>query len=361
MACKATGVRSLPRCLLQKQNIMCRKLYKTVLGCMAMLMLAANTYAQTIIETRLTDVFEKTPRPPAHLQQALDDYGSLTMGETPSDFRTALDDIDHLHESILTPLFEKFESNLDKAKSDKTFLSRPSLEEQKMVRDFATLRSSWGGQAMYGFKVWIEYRQGIAKQSWAKISQPLSSTAQNYYQQLIQMERSLKWPQFLEEAHENEGLIPRDEAIDELNKSLSADLDAVPTKKVKFAEGSDVMVDMKNADKSIEVLKKWEAKAQQIYKQGYERQYLWWTENYNRIKSAAIKLDDLLAATNYGNSLSGSDRQLIPVMADVQARIVGLLHHLTNISTRLIGYAQQANLHKIMTEESIESLKKIGA
>jgi len=70
------------------------------------------------------------------------------------------------------------------------------------------------------------------------------------------------------------------------------------------------------------------------------------------------KFDELLIKTNYGAGLSGNDKQLVPAIADVQARILGMLYHLTNIGIKVIGVAPQLKISKAMVEESINSYKK---
>ena len=312
--------------------------------------------AQHLSETLFTNLLEQLPQPPDNLQKALDAYGNIAMGEVPVEFRTALDNLNATREAILKPLYDKLNAIASSGN-----LTKYSPEEQHFLRQVQTLRSSWGDGVMYGFDLWIEYRPGIAKQFWTKMSNPLSATAQGYYQQLLQIEKSLAWQTFLEEAHDREGLIFKHPKIDEMQQEMSAALLAVPTKKVKFSEGSDLMVDITDADKTIEVIKRYDAKMFKTYQQVYNEQYAWWSTNFLRTKNAAVRLDSILQATHFGATLTGGDRQLITAMADVQGRIVGLLHHLTNISTKIISIAQQANMSKRMTEESIGSLKKLLA
>lgn len=305
--------------------------------------------AQTIAEKSFSDIIESLPRTPDSLQQALDKYGRLPMGETPAAFRTALDELNALRESILKPLYDKLVA------AGKGSTASYSPEEQKLLRDMQTLRSAWGNGVMYGFNARIEYRPGIAKQFWTRPKQPLSATAQGYYNQLLQIEKSLNWERFLEESREREGLVFQDAKLDAINAEMIAALTAVPTKKQKFVEGSDVTVDMPDREKTIEVMKKYDTKKLKVFKQVYNEQYAWWWANYSRITTAAKNLDNLLQATHFGESLQGNDAQLRPAIADVQGRIVSLLHHLTNISTKIISIAQQASISGQATEEYIRN------
>jgi hypothetical protein len=162
----------------------------------------------------------------------------------------------------------------------------------------------------------------------------------------------------MEEAHDREALIQNEPKIDALTQQLSTDLAAVPTRKVKLFEGSNEMADMQDPEKAIAVLKKFDVKADLVYKQCYSERYKWWQINFNRVQLVAAKFDELLMKTNYGAGLNGNDKQLVPVIADVQARIAGMLSHLTNIAIKVIGLAPQFKVNKAMVEESINSYKK---
>jgi len=333
-------------------------MHKNVFSLFVSALFAITVSAQSIADTPFRELIERMPKPPAGLTEAYEKYSDQSPVERPAEYSAALDDMDQLKKQILQPLFDRFETNLNRSKTDKNYRATLSAEEQKMQRDFATLKTSWGDGAFYGFSVWIEYRPGIAKQSWTKLSQPVSASAQAGYQQLLLLEKQLNWPLFMEEAHEREKFIQNNPKIDALNQQLTTDLAAVPTRKVKFAEGSDVMVDMQDPDRAIAVLKKFDAKAEQVYKLSYEEQYKWWLNNFNRVQSVAAKFDELLIKTNYGAGLSGNDKQLVPAIADVQARILGMLYHLTNIGIKVIGVAPQLKISKAMVEESINSYKK---
>lgn len=330
------------------------KAYQKPISALCILFLASFCCcAQTIVKKSLQEIMEGLPKPPDSLQYAMSIYGNAS-GDIPKDFSTALNDLNEIRESILKPLFDQFTV----ITSNNNFAKFTS-EEQKMMREFKTLRTNWGDYVMYGFDKWIEYSPGIDKQFWTRINKPLSSNAQSYYQQLLQIEKSLEWQTFLEEAQDREKLVFRDSKLDEIEKQLTDALEAVPQKKVKFAEGSDVMVDITDPDKTIEVCKQFQPKVLRAYQQVYNEQYNWWRENFIRLKTASKKLDGLLHATDFGSNLTGNDEQLIPAIADVQVRIISLLHHLTHIGSKVINIAWQANMSKTTLEETINGLKKM--
>lgn len=331
---------------------------KIVLSLVVFLLFTITVSAQSIAETSFKELIEKLPQPPAGFQQAYDQYRNLAPGEKPAEYRVVLEDVDQLKKQVLQSLFDRLQTNLNRSNTDKSYRASLSPDEQKMLRDFATLKTSWGEGAFYGFNAWIEYRPGISKQSWTRINKPMGAEAQSMYQQLLQLEKQLNWPLFMEEAHDREQLIQNEPKIDALTQQLSTDLAAVPTRKVKFAEGSDVMVDMQDPGKAIAVLKKFAAKADLAYTQCYDERYKWWRDNFTRVQMVAVKFDELLTKTNYGASLTGNDQQLKPVIADVQARILGMLYHITNIGTNVVAVTTQFKLSKAMVEESINSFKK---
>ena len=334
-------------------------MYKIVFPLFVSALFTITVSAQNIAETSFHELIEKMPKPPVNFQDAYDQYSNMNLVERPAEYTSALDDMDQLKKQILQPLFDKLDANLQRLNADKNYRATLSAEEQKMLREFGLLKANWGDGAFYGFNAWVEYRPGIAKQSWTKINQPVSATAQTWYQQLIQLEKQLNWPLFMEEAHEREGLLVKEAKIDALSQQLSTDLAAVPTRKVKMFEGSDVMADMQDPEKSIAVFKKFDAKAAQVYKQCYDEKYKWWQDNFNRVQAVAAKFDELLTKTNYGAGLNGNDKKLLPAIADVQARIMGMLYHLTNIGIKVVSVAPQLKLSKAMVEESIDSLKKL--
>lgn len=333
-------------------------IHKIIITLFVTVLITATVAAQSIAETSFKELIEKIPKPPAGFQETYAQYSNQSPVERPAEYSSALDEMDQLKKQILQPLFDKFDANLQRLNADKNYRATLSAEEQKMLREFELLKANWGDGAFYGFNAWIEYRPGILKQSWTKINQPVSAAVQAGYQQLIQLEKQLNWPLFMEEAHDRERLIQNDPKIDALTQQLSTDLAAVPTRKVKMFEGSDVMADMQDPDKAIAVLKKFDAKAEQVYKQSYDEQYKWWRDNFNRVQLVAAKFDELLLKTNYGASLNGNDKQLVSAIADVQARILVMLYHLTNIGIKVIGVAPQLKISKIMVEESINSYKK---
>jgi hypothetical protein len=310
---------------------------------------AAKT--QTIANKSFAGITENLPMAPDSLVQSLEMYGRIPMDETPAAFRTAMDELNAMREEILRPLYDKLIT------AGKGNTAGYSPEEQKLLRDMQTLRSAWGDGVMYGFNTRIEYRPGIAKQFWTKPKQPLSTTAQSCYNRLVQIEKSLNWERFLEEAHDREGLVFHDDRLDVLNEQMNEALAAVPVKKQKFAEGSDVMVDMPDREKTIEVMKKYDEKRMKMFKQIYHEQHTWWQINYTRTVAAAKSVDSILQATRFGEGLQGNDAQLRNAIADVQGRIAGLLYHLTNISAKIISIAQQAYVSGQATEEYVRNTK----
>jgi hypothetical protein len=309
----------------------------------------SSSNAQTIANKSIADISKNLPKPPESLEQSINLYGKLQMGEIPEAFRKSLNELSDLRENILKSLYDKLVA------AGKGNIANYSPDEQKLLRDIQTLRSSWGDGVMYGFKVRIEYRPGIAKQFWSRPRQPISSTAQDQYKRLVQIEQSLNWLSFLEEARKHEELVFHDSKLDAIDAEKIQALSAVPTKKQRFAEGSDVMVDLPDREKTIEVMKNYDAKKMKIFSRVYNEQIAWWKTNYLRIETAANSLDSILRETQFGESLQGQDAQLRTAIADVQERIVGLLSHLTNIGSKIISISQQAYTSTLATEEYIKN------
>lgn len=310
--------------------------------------------SQSVLEKKTSAIADALPKPPDSLDQAVQLYGQMPLGEVPPQFRQALDQLNDMQSTIWKPLYERLD------KTTKQNGAGYSPEDQKLLKDVQTMSKTWGEGVMYAFVSRIDYRPGIAKQFWSRPVQPLSAAAQNYYNRLLQIEKDLDCAAFLKQAKEREGVIFQDSRLDDMDKERIQALSEVPMKKIKFAEGSDVMVDLPDPDKTIEVMKRFDARKMEVFKTVYQQQYSWWQTNYTRAAAAAQKLDVILAETQFGQVLSGNDRQMLPAIADVQARVLGILCHLENIGTKMISISQLAWASKQATEDYIKNRNATG-
>jgi hypothetical protein len=313
--------------------------------------------AQKIAEVSLRSIMDKMPKPPERLSETMETYPNLAYGEVPEEVKTTYHELDDIKRMMLKPLFDYFEVSVKKDDADKTYRNNLAVEEKRMLNDFSTLDAAWQNSGFYAFSEWIEYRPGISKQSWTKIVQPLSATGQGWYQQLLQMEKALATGRFLEEARPRAAMILYNPRIAALNEQFNKEKEALPEKKVKVFEGSDATASIKDPEQTIELFRKHAEKVQAAHKLFYEEEYRWWQENFNRVSTVALQMDELLAATGYGKNLSGNDRQLVPALGDVQVRILSMLQRLGGIGGKVVGIAAQARLSKVTEEDMIKGLK----
>ncbi|GAA4745994.1 hypothetical protein [Flavisolibacter ginsenosidimutans] len=337
------------------------RFYKKLFVFVLMLALAGSSRAQSIADIPFKELLEKMPLLPKDLAAAQQAYGKLGFGEIPTDYKSAMSEIEAIKKQGLKPLFDYFQANAKKAAADQKFRLKFSAEEQRLLRDFATLNASWEESSFSIFSDWIDHRPGITKQSWTKINAPLSGAGQGLHEQLVRIENSVNWERFFDEAREREPMILSDPKINVLNEQYTKELTAVPKKKVKLFEGFDALADVSDPDKSIAVTKKWSGTIQAEYGDYYRDQYAWWSVNLARFKTAAAQLDGILQATNFGKNLAGNDKQLLPVIADVQERVMAMLYHLHYTAARISGIVTQVAANRLATEQAIDNFKKIPA
>ncbi len=314
--------------------------------------------AQEIKEASFADFFEVMPQPKATISETVAIYDNYQVfdKEMQGIFRQIKDNLDFIYQSW----FENFKTNLEKSKQDKAFLSRLSPEEKSLLESFGRAVAGLSSRGQFiSFHLIIPDRPliGSGKTSWGKTN-GLSPAVQTLHQQVVQIEKELNWTalrQLMQGRKEGIGSY-RNEELDALNDKLQAGLKKLPHKKVKIFEGATI--DVEDPLKAIALLEQNEAARQKFFQAQYAPELQLWNNNFTLIKTAGEKLDGVLVKINYGNGLGGNDKQLIPVVADVQARIWEMTFHLTNITRDVINDAQIAEASKASLKQNMDIYKK---
>lgn len=330
-----------------------------------LLSIPVMTQAQRIAKAKFEEAFQAVPKPKTTLEETMRYYSEP---ETHNKlFENVFADQKVPTAFIQQSFYERFLDNFQKVKKNKALLAQYSLEERRLMEGFEAATIGLTDDLKFDvFARGFESRPLVsaANFSWDKIKRPLSSTGQSYYQQLLQIEKSLGWAQFKTDyktKSPTENWLGRDEELMELNHQYAAQLDKVPTKKIKVMEGSDVTVDMADPDKVVALMEATQKKRRQIMEKNYNELYRWWHQNFSKVQGAAAKMDVLLVNVNHGESLNGSDQDLVPLMAGVQLRIWEMLTQLTIIAGDLVQKGQWAKISEQELQEGKEMYKKFGA
>lgn len=261
--------------------------------------------------------------------------------------------------AIAGSFYTIFKSNLEKLKAGKTDAGHFSAEEQNMMQGYRKVYAPMPEEeAFLGFRLQMEQRPAIGsgKMSWNRMTNP-SAKALLLKQQITSLETQFNWKALQSGAADRQlkfGSV--DERITACNQKIQERRAGIPKKKIEVFEG--VFSEIEDPVKMSELFVQVEKEKQQIFQQNYASLHQWWQLNYNHLKTVTEKMDDLLTATDFGNALTGSDQQVIPLLADLQLRIWEALYSFSGVTRRMLADAQTAELSYKQTEANIEIYKQ---
>lgn len=312
--------------------------------------------AQEVAEVRFDEFLERLPQPQATLGATRELYGTVERIEKETGYysREINTTLDVIYQSWHARMVEA----VDRAKTDKAFVAGLNAEERKLVENMTFAISPMPRDATFHtFKYVIQFRPSVSKLTWGRMNQPLSARGQALYQQLLQVEKQTRWLAFAEEVSQRRlKFNDTDERLTKLNKQFNDALAALPKRKVAIAEG--VTDEMEDPAKAVKVHEQHLVNMQQFYDTRHRELYTWWQENMQRISGLCQQLDAICQETQYGQALNGSDQQLRPVLADVQARLWWSLELLNEVSLRMMMDAVLTDYHQQQTVQAIKAYRE---
>lgn len=324
-------------------------------------LISIETNAQQIAETRFADYISGMPAPQATIMETLQQ-----MGDDPEKFVGDGFKIPTAQSRyILQSFFERFKNSIAETQRNRAALSHYSPEEQKLMQSFKIGTAGFDESGQFSaFALAMESRPLAAtgKLSWTKLSAPLSAKGQSVYQQVLQMEKALNWAVFYKGFTERDMLhhmFATDDEIRILNEKMELEKEKIPMRKVKIFEQSDVTTEVQDPEKMAKLLKDDNERRQLYFQRKHNELFTWWNTNKANVEQCAGKMDALLDDIHFGSDLTNSDRQLIPIIADVQERIWQAFLDLNSITRTIVQKDREAAALQKVNEDAIEMYQKM--
>ncbi|HJV20029.1 MAG TPA: hypothetical protein VJ552_09155 [Sediminibacterium sp.] len=261
--------------------------------------------------------------------------------------------------SVAESFYTVFKTNLAKLQSGKVSAGQFSVAEQNMMQSYQKVYAPLPEEeAFLGFRLMMEQRPeiGSGKMSWNKMKNP-SAKALSLKQQIISLEKRLNWRALQDGSTDRQLRFgSTDERIIACNQKIQERRAAIPKKKIEVFAG--VFSEMEDPVKMSELFRQVEKEKQAIFQDNYASLYQWWESGYSELKAISGKLDELLNATDFGSALTGSDQEVVPLMADLQLRIWEALYSFSGLTKRMLVHAQTAELSQQQSETNIEIYKQ---
>ncbi|TCZ72754.1 hypothetical protein [Flaviaesturariibacter aridisoli] len=323
-------------------------------GC---LVYACPAAAQQPVAASFSSWFDNAPLPKESLDETAAAFPS--MNGTESSFDASYQIIHQPMTSLRARFHERFREGLGQP------ASAFSADERQLLDRYRRGQQGLGAEGRLAlFTLLFEDRPLLASQklSWSRPG-GLSAAASAQLRSLLDIERSLNWPAFHSDMLKDGPLAllsRRDEELETLNRTFARKQAEVPLKLVKAMAGSDATVEMSDPGAMLPLLNEQRRQLSAHLLKAYRQRYAWYRERFNRVQSAALRLDSLLQATAYGTALEGADVSLRPLLADLQLRVWEMTHYLHAIGTDLIQRARIKVAAENQSDEAIRLYEKLA-
>lgn len=336
---------------------LCHKLIRPVIWIVGGILFSLTAKAQEPARIKFADFINAMIHPGTNLNEARKKFPTVTGWES------AMADEFSAEREHAAPVAESFyavfKTNLKKLQSGKVNAGQFSVTEQNMMQSYQKVYGPLPEEeAFLGFRLMMEQRPdiGSGKMSWCKTTN-LSVKAIALKQQIIGLETRLNWRALQTSASNRELRFgSTDERIIASNRKIEERRAAIPKKKIEVFAG--VFSEIEDPVKMSELFQQIEKEKQAIFGDNYASLYQWWQSGYSELKAISGKLDELLVSTDFGTALNGSDKQVVPLMADLQLRIWEALYSFSGLTRRMLVLAQTAELSQQQTEANIEIYKQ---
>ena len=180
-----------------------------------------------------------------------------------------------------------------------------------------------------------------------------SGRAQEALQEVVAINASLNPAALQKETDKLTAVGAIDPELRKLNGWLSKEVALLPKKSIKLAEG--FWHPMEDPAKAMALHRQFEAKRQQCFQQRFTQAYRLWNHYHALLLSAARRLDRIMEQTLFGNNLIGADRQLVPLLAGTQARILELQAQCQRVAQAIVMEALLAAYCQKETDTNIDA------
>lgn len=314
---------------------------------------AYSIKAQQVADVKFGDLLEQMIKPASTMKETAQSYPDFESVEKELNLTNGT--IDENLAFIYNPLLEQFRDYQAKT-ADKSLMARLSADEKDLLHEFQVTTAGLSEKSLqYSFRLLMMKRPlaAASSTSWTRIHAPLTPAGKGIYQKLLAAEKLLGKP--VNKAEHSTLLTDlgmNDAEADEVDAELRAALDNLPRKKVKH-KAENIITEMEDPVKAIELCKQYEARRQKIFQKRYTEQYRSWQTQFQKLTAAGSILDSLLSNTTYGERLSGNDKQLKTIMADVQARALETLYRLLAETRKVLMDGQISEWTRKTTEHTI--------
>ena len=309
---------------------------------------AGNICAQEQTPVSLSTILEIMPVPAPSLRAMMEDNTTNEVAEQhiSSAFKAINKQVDLLYQ----PVYERFR----KAMLNAGPLNLTPGEKTILTNVRSGAKGLTDASQYHFFKLQMGFRApvGGGKPLWAPET-PLakSASAQKIYQQLKMAEGGFEWKSFFSTAEQYVlKFSSTNQHLEAINKKFNADLENLPKKKINLEGFTHETAD---PDKAIALCKKYGAERQQASEEEYATTYLWWSQQYKKLKAIIERTDALALELASMDVLSR--RPLDTYLADLQIRSLEAMDKLTAVTQRMYN----DRLIAIMGDKQIKEMMSV--
>lgn len=327
------------------------KILKITVCCVLFLAMQPAVFAQQLSANNFVEQIDAMIKPAADLK---------ITAETYPDFEAVNREISQnflqivgILGSIYSPLMKTFQNRLANPALQKGLSER----EKNLLNEFKVSSQGLSEEnLLVNFRLLMKKRPSIASKqsSWTQIKAPLTVSGKLMYDQLLAIDNMFSDEKYKESYAGYGELGFGNQQVNEINDQLQAALQRLPKRKVKYRSES-IIIEMEDPESAINLYKQYEVKRQEAFRKQYALVYDNWQKEYQRIRLAGKKLDEILHQTSNGSQLTGNDTQLLSVIADVQAKVWEALYQLANQTRNVIVDGQNAEWSRKQTEQTLST------
>ncbi len=302
-------------------------------------------------EVRALDFYNHEWFPLATMEETGEKFYQAESIYTPYSMIGVAPELQAAIELIFEPIFKESVELLDNPSRRKNI----SPPQQQWMKQFEQLAATGVNSAQTLLTTFLYERASMAsgKLYWCQVRTPLSMKGKQLQQQILLLEKKLDFKSFLEKSkRSNLSFEMRNRKI--LNDYTDENA-RIPQKKVDYGNG--IIAEIPDPRKQVDIIRKYEKLQLKSLQDEYTDRYQHWQTALPVFMKAAEEVMSLLQSFDYGEALTGADRQLIPYLADLQARAVETASCLREVASKIVSVANQAMQIKAANAQSIQLLE----
>ncbi|MFT3677617.1 MAG: hypothetical protein QM781_17130 [Chitinophagaceae bacterium] len=254
-------------------------------------------------------------------------------------------------ELIFEPIFKESVELLE----DPVRRKNISPQQQQWMKQFEQLAATGVNSAQTLLTTFLYERASMVSGIlyWCQVRTPLSARGKQLQQQLFSLEKKLDFKSFLGKSKQPDLFFEiRNRKI---VTAYTEENSNIPQKKVDYGNG--IIAEIPDPRKQADLIRKYEQLQLKSLQEEYAERYRHWQTYLPVFMKAAEEVMILLQSVGYGEALTGSDKQLIPYLADLQARAVETASCLREVAAKIISVANQGMQVKAANAQSIQLLE----